>query len=684
MSCFAYMLVQVILALSIPLEPAWCDTNPPVVVGDITPAGKKPGIETIFAGVVRGLVVQKVAEAGRTGILHRGIVIQNPVQISDGDPRTSDGLYVSLEGKEDIRSRNGTHAPQIGDDLIIRGELGAFRGRPALRQPELVQIVRSGVDINFEIPAFEVRPPDDAKDANRYWEERHAMRCIVPSQSLVVGSRYTNYPYLMSAITVIRPDHPLVLRARLAARRPFRDVHPLDDDPAVFDNGNGYRILLGDMVIKQLRADAAARLPYVRTFDRLSGPVTGIVLKTDDRYMVHVEGTIEFDRGSMPPADTMQPNVTTGHGRLSVATYNVENLYDAVDDPFDDRDFYDRGPDPLNTNSIGRLHNYVPESAVAYRSRLGGLARQIIEDLGSPHLFMIQEAEDQDITGPKIAVPSDEPVNNKDGQIDSLQSLADLIKARGGAEYRVAVDRAGADRRGVICAYMYRTDALALVKPRGQHGAFKGIPGITYDGEPLLPGEALTNPRAVNARHATVGKVFSRAAQVACFESVADNVLGLPAELRLYAINCHFKSRPDGFVAKRIEQTRLVSSLAKAILEHDAGAFLIVGGDLNTFPRPDEPIPSEPADQLGALYEAELKNLNDVLIKNEPSMAYSYIYRGQAQTLDHLFVSTALSDRLQRVAAIHINSDYPPDPEVPHRHVSDHDPIVAIFDVTRN
>jgi len=103
---------------------------------------------------------------------------------------------------------------------------------------------------------------------------------------------------------------------------------------------------------------------------------------------------------------------------------------------------------------------------------------------------------------------------------------------------------------------------------------------------------------------------------------------------------------------------------------------------LNTFPRPDEPVPEELADQLGALHDAGLANLYDILLRDQPAMAYTYIYRGQAQTLDHLFVSPALGNHIQRVAALHINCDFPPDPDVPHRHVSDHDPVVAIFDVT--
>jgi hypothetical protein len=104
------------------------------------------------------------------------------------------------------------------------------------------------------------------------------------------------------------------------------------------------------------------------------------------------------------------------------------------------------------------------------------------------------------------------------------------------------------------------------------------------------------------------------------------------------------------------------------------------GGDLNVFPRPDDPVPSNPGDQLGPLYEAGLHNLWDNLVADAPASAYSYDFEGQAQTLDSLFVNPALYGDLIQMRATHINADFSADdPANPSRGASDHDPQVARF-----
>ena len=86
-----------------------------------------------------------------------------------------------------------------------------------------------------------------------------------------------------------------------------------------------------------------------------------------------------------------------------------------------------------------------------------------------------------------------------------------------------------------------------------------------------------------------------------------------------------------------------------------------------------------PTDQLGPLYACGLKNTHDVLLESTPENAYTYVYQGQAQTLDHLFATPTLMQRLTDVRVLHINSDYPFDADQPARGCSDHDPVVATF-----
>ena len=85
-----------------------------------------------------------------------------------------------------------------------------------------------------------------------------------------------------------------------------------------------------------------------------------------------------------------------------------------------------------------------------------------------------------------------------------------------------------------------------------------------------------------------------------------------------------------------------------------------------------------PSDQLGPLYDQGLHNLFDVLVAEVPASAYSYIFQGQTQTLDQIFVTPSLKDQLVQARAAHVNSDWPADfdGDGP-RGASDHDPLVA-------
>ena len=63
-----------------------------------------------------------------------------------------------------------------------------------------------------------------------------------------------------------------------------------------------------------------------------------------------------------------------------------------------------------------------------------------------------------------------------------------------------------------------------------------------------------------------------------------------------------------------------------------------------------------------------------------PASAYSYVFDGQAQTLDQLFVNAALHDDLIQIRAAHINADWAAADEANgSMGSSDHDPQVARF-----
>ena len=97
--------------------------------------------------------------------------------------------------------------------------------------------------------------------------------------------------------------------------------------------------------------------------------------------------------------------------------------------------------------------------------------------------------------------------------------------------------------------------------------------------------------------------------------------------------------------AHRTEQAKYNAALVAFIQAANPNARIVLGGDLNVYPRPDDPFApiGQPAssDQLGSLYDPSLglTNLWDVLLGQAPESAYSYVYLGMAQTLDQMFVN---------------------------------------------
>jgi hypothetical protein len=266
--------------------------------------------------------------------------------------------------------------------------------------------------------------------------------------------------------------------------------------------------------------------------------------------------------------------------------------------------------------------------------------------------------------------------------LDVLQELTAAIRANGGPEYGSATDRDGADYRGISCAFLFRRDRVKLSAPSPLHPVYGGNHGIdlAYPGH-RCNGQT-SNPKAINGYLQGDQAVFSRSPQAARFEIRSPDPQTGP--VTVHCVNNHFKSNPGKYVDRRRAQASLVAAIYRTLAANDPTAHVVVGGDLNVFPRPDEPLPEShplhPSDQLAQLYEAGLHNLHDDILRAAPASAYTYVYRGVAQTLDHLYVNEVLRGKLASVHAVHVNSDYAPHyPGAEARGLSDHDPVLAVF-----
>jgi hypothetical protein len=658
-------------------------------------AGNSAGTTPV---TVQGVVTQKVRQRTSAGGTNYGIFIQNTADTADSDPNSSDGIFVFMSIFPTLLCDSGVpectpaYTPQVGDEIRIRGRVSEFFFLTQLSSQVRVEAV---LDTGVSVAGFETAPPDNLGDANRYWERREGMQAKVPAGSIVTGRRDVFASTADGELWLVRGDHPVAQRANPFTRRVFRDPHPFDDvdTGTLFDNGNGYRIVLGSHALKEAAADNTVLIAPARTFDTMTNSPSGGVYFSFSKYQIMVGEQPTLVQG-IDPSLNEPPQSFVREKEWSAGTFNVENLYDFRDDPFDPCDFAGAGnPGCPGTPPVNPPFDYVPASDAAYQERLGVLAHQISVDQKAPDIVLVQEAEDQDIctvVAGALVCPPGGP-DDADGKPDTLQELALRIAATGGPAYDAAYDRDGADDRGIVSAFLYRTDRVELLPASAADPALGSSPQVVYDGAAKAYNTDVQNPKVLNADmpdrvDLSTGfdgtDVFTRAPQVGLFR-VWRVALGLGSYFDVYAVSNHFSSTPDARVGQRTEQALYNARIVDAV--ETVNQNVVVGGDLNVYPRPDDPFapgnPRYPSDQLAALYNQGLTNLWDNLVADVPVAAYSYEFQGQAQTLDQLFASDAILQQLEQIRAAHVNSDFPADfdGDGP-RGASDHDPQVARFD----
>lgn len=659
------------------------------VQGVVADDANGDAVRSPFVGqdvTIQGVIYQKTVSLTSSGVTNYGFFIQNTAATDDDNALTSDGIFVFQNRFPDLI---GGYTPQVGDEVVIQGRVSEFFNLTQLSSARLVEVVRSGVDLSAEIAAFEVNPPADLAESRRYWERREGMRAQVPSDSIVTAGRSVFSGTADGEVWAIRGDSKVAQREDPYARRVFRDPHPLDDiQDQLFDNGNGYRFIMGSLGIKATENDPTALIAPARTFDTIANSPIGGVFYSFNKYQIMIGQQLALQSGANP-AENAPPQQPDRSREYSVANYNLENLYDFRDDPFDGCDF------ATNTGCPGVRppFDYVPASAADYEARLRDIAQQIVVDLYAPEIILVQEAEDQDICTVVNGDFACGAINNADGRPDTLQELTTVIADEYGVAYNAAYDRDGADDRGIVSAFLYRTDRVELLAAAEGDPVLDSTPEVEYRGAALPYNSDVQNPKALNAdlpgdvdtSTGTDGSdVFTRDPQVGLFRIWRDGI-GASVFTDVYAISNHFSSGPNNRVGQRTEQAAYNAEIVEALRESGAQR-IVVGGDFNVFPRPDDPFtpgqPLYPSDQLGPLYEQGLTNSFDVIARELPAAAYSYTFEGQAQTLDSQFYTPELVEELVQARVAHINADWPAEFEGDDaRGVSDHDPLVSRFEL---
>lgn len=572
----------------------------PVVRGQEATIGQVQGEGARSPFVSRTMQVSGVVTADFQAGPARGFFMQEPLSSTAGGvvPRPagprSTGIFVS-------QGERATADVKVGDLVTAIGVARETNGRTELD----ISLAASGVTVrssgNPLPPPVELQAQPDAAQAARYYESLEGMLVSLP-HSLVVGptTRFGEF-------TVVRADSGL--------------TRVFEGDP----RGAGARMTVDDEGGPDARYDLT-----------VGDQVDGIVGPLDYTFGQYKVQQLPETRLLVAPTERSLPSFAPpGANEFTVASFNLENLFDPVDTP-----------DKLDPCDRDRSGNPCRERVTQadYSRKLAKSALAIRDALGAPTLVAVQEVESIEVLTALAARPELAPFNYG------------------------AVLLEGLDPRGIDVGLLYRRDRVTIESVAQRNVCTTANYGFT-DAEARCSsrGDGRLDGYFLAARPPLVVTLSVRGAAAP----------PAPAR-RLTLIVNHFKAKsgndPEGkeFVSRRTDEARLVAGIVNEVVAADPGAAVLVLGDLN------DVLAAPP---LRALTDDA--PLRPLALEVPEAERYSYIFNGQSQVLDHILITPNLRGALLQAAFAHVAADYPHSrAHAPtFVRVSDHDPPLARFRV---
>ncbi len=446
--------------------------------------------------------------------------------VPDGDPRTSEGIFVSSR-----------QAPGItpGTALVVNGRVEEFGARGTLPVTRLraSSVTPSGANITLPPPAklfTDIRMPkaidgdgfssfDIKESAMDLWESLEGMRVEVP------GGAVTG-PSSARGDIVLRPDGASEIQGtRAGGVRLLSLVPPLE------------RVFLSRRI--------TGTAPQVNVGARLKGPITGVVDYASSNYRIQTLAPVTVERENPLPASTA--TFAGDKKRLTVGGFNVENFSVAVE----------------------------PQ-------RVAGLARVITKNLLAPDIIGLEEVQDD--SGP---AKGDSVVSAKK-TLEALVSA--IVTAGGPRYEAVWIDpvdgKEGGQPGGNIRVALLVNPARVELVRRGEAGPLDATEPLGKGSKlhlSLSPGRVAPTSKAFSPAEGE-GVRRSLAAEVR-FRGKTVFVIVNHWSSKMDDDRLFGSVRPPRAVtvARRVAQAQEIRSFITKILEADPRARVVALGDLNDF-----------------------------------------------------------------------------------------------------
>ncbi|MCA9913702.1 MAG: hypothetical protein KC496_10150, partial [Anaerolineae bacterium] len=486
--------------------------------------------------------------------------MQTPEERSDGDPTTSDGVYV-------LTTRTpSSFGVAVGDRITLEGRVKEYYG---LTQIE-VNSRQSTVVLSSNNP---LPQPIDLKMAALDWtvgEDVHPLE------------RYEGMYVRVADAEVFAPTNYFdEFGITLTGERPFReagveiDLYP---EQAEYDVP---RFDLNPELIEVDPEEMGLPVEFVTVGSVVT--VTGGLSYSYRDYQIW-PSDLQVDLAEYQP----RPVRDRAEGEYTIATQNMENFFDLVNDP-------GRDDSPME--------DYVPDRQENYEIRLRKLSEQVRVVLGAPDILAIQEIENARVLTDLIfQIHQDDPTLRYAGCFQE-----------------------GNDDRGIDNAFIVRTDRVNLLtceRLPGSLTALAPLSGQRLFGRPplVLEAELLTDPTV----------------RITLVNLHIKSLSGAETEI---------------VQVRRMAQALMVADYVQALLNEDPARNVVLLGDLNSYEVSDglvdvQGILAGDVDPSEALlspdYDPLEPNLVNQALRVPAGERYSYIYNSTSQVLDSILTTPGL------------------------------------------
>lgn len=560
-----------------------------------------------------------ITEGIVTGRRSNGFFLQNLESSYDADPQTSEALFVFTSSAPTV---------SVGDSVRVTATVAEFAGTG---QPAVFSTTQLTSPIITSLSTGNPLPPPVAVDATM----------LTPSGGFFQLEKLESMRVSFSSLTVVAPTGGNVNEVNATSTStgffytvitgapiPFRE--PGIQTPITAPlcaAGSGCAIPVFDGNPERIQVD-----------DVLTGSPT--LNARTGQLLENLTGILSFAFGSYQfyPDPTPTPSLTgTGiaegtaplpkASELTVATYNLERLYNTVDDPGSD----------------------VVVSTTAFNNRLNKLSLAIRNNLRLPDVIGFQEVEN----------------------LATLQSVAARVNAdaaQSGLYTAYLIE--GNDVGLIDTGYLVKnTVTVSSVEQLGLTATYtspcSGTQETLNDRTPLvLNGSVTKNGRALDF---TIINSHQRSLNNIDDETSCSNGPRIRAKRRAQA----------EFLANYIQSRQTSNPNIKLISIGDMNGFEFNDGYVDVIGiTSGNPAPATRVVEAGA--DLVNPNLNNFLnLIPDSTQRYSYVFEGSHQTLDHLLFTQGVAAQVTGGGYVRINADFPEvdrnDANSPRR-LSDHDP----------